>query len=228
MIIVALSSIINVLGEYSSTSIYIDEYGVPTLRMSVYVSNGLNMISLPAKPIQATINIRPSSISWFYNEDNNAIVIMSSTSTNLEISYIINTSISNGVLTLTISTNQLIDLVASPSILILSVPDNIIDYKKLSDGTQIITFNGSAVISYVVIQTQRIIQTTTKPAAPTETPIKTPATTQYQVTTYTLTTTSVSSPATPPPQGIGVRELILLIIAAVVVVVIIALILRRK
>jgi len=229
ILVLTLSSIVVASGETSKASIFIDGNGVATLTMTISLSSGLNIINLPVKPIQATIVTKPD-VSWFYNSANDTLLILSTSSMTIEISYIVNTSLSNGVLTLTINTKQPIDLILSPNILLLSVPENIISYKIQSDGIQILTINGSATVSYIISQPQQII---TQPAPtttiPTETPIKIPT----QTTLITSATTSyppaTSAPtATPAPAGLELRNLLLMVAVAIIIIAVVAVLIKRR
>ncbi len=229
ILVLTLSSIVVASGETSKASIFIDGNGVATLTMTISLSSGLNIIYLPAKPIQATIVTKPY-VSWFYNSANDTLLIVSTSSTTIEISYIVNTSLSNGVLILTINTKQPIDLILSPNILLLSVPENIISYKTQSDGTQILTINGSATVSYIISQPQQITtQPTPTTTIPTETLIKTPMQTTPIASATTSYPPATSAPTTTPaPSGLELRNLLIIVAVAIIVIAVVAILIKRR
>ena len=194
----------------NSVTVSIDGSGVAQVSIQQSIPSGTSNVYLPAQPISSTIIVSPSNVSWF--QVGNAIVVVSSAETTITINYIASTKIENGVISLNISVSSPWILVASPNILLLSVPDNIISYSRSSDGTQTLVINGSATIQYTVLPSQAattpIISTTVSP--------------QTITTTSTAPASSASptqgAPVTAPTAPIPLSTL--LIIAAVVIIVV--------
>jgi hypothetical protein len=176
----------------------IDENGIAIVKIVVDVDEGVSGVVLPIEPIPLTIDIEitPSvpGVEWLY--ENNTLYIVSSEKTTLTVTYIANTSIENGVVSIKVETNNIVKLVLAPNILLLTLPENIINISTLPGNKLEIIFTGSTTISYTITQT-------TPTATPTTTPISTlttsPTPTAIISTPSPNQTTLTQTPRTPTP-----------------------------
>jgi hypothetical protein len=181
----------------------IDENGIAMVKIVVEVDEGVSGVVLPIEPIPLTIEITPSvpGVEWLY--ENNTLYIVSPKKTTFTVTYIANTTIENGVISIKVETNNTVKLVLAPNILLLTLPENIINISTLPGNKLEIIFTGPTIISYTITQITPTATPTTTPistliTSPTPTPksttpiviISTPSPTQ---------TTSTQTPRTPTP-----------------------------
>jgi len=167
----------------------IDENGIAIVKIVVDVDEGVSGVVLPIEPIPLTIEITPSvpGVEWLY--ENNTLYIVSPEKTTLTVTYIANTSIENGVISIKVETNNIVKLVLAPNILLLTLPENIINISTLPGNKLEIIFTGSTTISYTITQT---------------TPIATPTTTPISTLTTSPTPTAIIS--TPSPNQTALTQ----------------------
>jgi len=163
---------------------------------------GLNIINLPIEPLEASIEVYLNNTLIPTLYVNSSIVIPSNTSSNFRITYIANTSVlPNDRLSFNVLTNDTIELVLKPQVILFTIPENIIS-TRVSDSNIIIDFQGPTTIIYgIVVRTTTITTTTTTPPATTTVNTTTTTTTTPPVTTTTLTT---STPQTTPVTTISI------------------------
>jgi len=169
----------------------IDENGIAMVKIVVEVDEGVSGVVLPIEPIPLTIEITPSvpGVEWLY--ENNTLYIVSPKKTTFTVTYIANTTIENGVISIKVETNNTVKLVLAPNILLLTLPENIINISTLPGNKLEIIFTGPTTISYTI--TQITTPTTTTPPQ-TTTPITTTTTTLPSPTTILTPRTTTTSP----------------------------------
>jgi len=156
---------------------------------------GLNIINLPIEPLEASIEVYLNNTLIPTLYVNNSIVIPSNTSSNFRITYIANTSVlPNDRLSFNVLTNDTIELVLKPQVILFTIPENIIS-TRVSDSNIIIDFQGPTTIIYGIVVRTTTITTTTPP--PTTTITTTTTTTTTPPATTTVTTTTTTTTATP-------------------------------
>jgi hypothetical protein len=185
---------------YAQLPIVIDEDGVARVSLAMDVGEGVTNISLPVSPIAPTLEVSSNtSIEWLC--ENSTLHIASLGPAKLNITYIANATLEDGVITLSIATNNTIELLAHPIVVLLTLPQNIINATTLSGNWLLLIFTGPATISY----TLATLQTTTPP-----------------MQSPTLLTGTVTPP-TPP-----VAIIVAVVIAVVVIVAAVLIVLRRR
>lgn len=145
----------------------LDEYGTALVEIHIYLDNGLQTIELPIEPIPETIiataNEKPIPVIY----ENNTLYLIVEESSTIEISYIANTSIKDGIFYLIIKRNiSAILKIPIASIILLTLPREIISYKE-EDNTFILIIRGPQELRY----TLRIPTTTPIQTNPPTTPI---------------------------------------------------------
>jgi hypothetical protein len=168
----------------------IDENGIAMVKIVVEVDEGVSGVVLPIEPIPLTIEITPSvpGVEWLY--ENNTLYIVSPKKTTFTVTYIANTTIENGVISIKVETNNTVKLVLAPNILLLTLPENIINISTLPGNKLEIIFTGSTTISYTITQL-------TPTATPTTIPISTLITSPTPTQTISTQTPRTPTPATP-------------------------------
>lgn len=206
---------------YAQLSIVIDEDGVARVSLAMDVGEGVTNISLPVPPIAPTLEVSSNtSIEWLC--ENSALHIASLGPAKLNITYIANATLEDGVITLSIATNNTIELLAHPIVVLLTLPQNIINATTLSGNWLLLIFTGPATISY----TLATLQTTTPPTlTPTPTPLLTPP--QATPTTPPMQSpTLLTGTVTPPTPPVAI--IVAVVIAVVVIVAAVLIVLRRR
>jgi len=205
-------------------SIVVDESGVATVTITATVDAGVTEVVLPVSPIATSIDVSSSvsGVEWIY--ENNTLYIASPERTSVVVKYIANASIKDGAIAIDVKTNSSVKLEVAPTILLLTLPERIINMSALPGGWLEIVFIGPATITYTVIQPTKT--TTTPITSPTTPPSPTP-------TTPPTTTPATSSPVTPTQTTIPARpaipvEIVVIAIIVIVIVVILVLALKRR
>jgi len=215
---------------YAQLSIVIDEDGVARVSLAMDVSEGVTNISLPVPPIAPTIEVSSNtSIEWLC--ENSILHIVSLGPAKLNITYIANATLEDGVITLSIATNNTIELLAHPMVVLLTLSQNIINATILSGGWLLLIFTGPATISYTLAapQTTTPPTLTPTPTPTTATPTPTPSLTPPQATPTTppmqspTPLTGTVTPLTPP-----VAIIVAVVIAVVAIVATVLIVLRRR
>jgi len=174
----------------SSINVTIENDGTVVVIIEGTTEAGLNIINLPIKPLEASIEVYLNNTLIPTLYVNNSIVIPSNTSSSFKITYIANTSIlPNDRLSFNVLTNDTIELILKPQVILFTIPENIIN-TRISDNNIIIDFQGPTTIIYgIVVRTTAITTTTT-----------TPSTTTITTTIPSVTTTITTTTTTTPPM----------------------------
>jgi hypothetical protein len=201
-------------------NIIVDESGVATVTITATVDAGVTEVVLPVSPIATSIDVSSSvsGVEWIY--ENSTLYIASPERTSVVVKYIANASIKDGTIAIDVKTNSSVKLEVAPTILLLTLPERIINMSTLPGGWLEIVFIGPATITYTVIQSTKT--TTTPITLPTTTPSPTP--TIPSTTPYTTPTTPITTPARP---AIPV-EIVVIAVIVIVIVVILVLALKRR
>lgn len=184
-VLVVLGVLLFVCAQHveAQVSIVVNGSGVAFVSFFTSVGEGVSNILLPVPPIAPSIEVYSNpSVEWIY--ENNTLYIVSPSSTVLNITYLANATIENGIITLSIATNNTVRLLADPSIVLLTLPENITNATILPGNRLSLTFTGPATISYTLTAPQT--------TSPTPKPIQTPIT-----TSSTMPQTIISSTTTP-------------------------------
>jgi len=195
-------------------NIVVDESGVATVTITATVDAGVTEVVLPVSPIATSIDVSSSvsGVEWIY--ENNTLYIASPERTSVVVKYIANASIKDGTIAIDVKTNSSVKLEVAPTILLLTLPERIINMSTLPGGWLEIVFIGPATITYTVIQPTKT--TTTPITSPTTPPSPTP--TIPPTTPYTTPTTPTTTPARPAiPVEIVVIAVIVIVIVAILV-----------
>ena len=174
----------------SPTIIYIaiNEDGIAFVSIEAVAPSGIYSIELPIEPIASSIDIESNaSIEWIYQD--NTLYIFSPTTTLLNISYIANTSIENSVISFEIKTSNIVKIALHPSIILLTLPENITRFEILENNWILIEFTTPSKIVYTIA-----IPMPTPTPSPTPTPVATTVTvTAVETVTQVVTSTSIST-----------------------------------
>jgi len=236
-------------GPIQSVEIRVGGDGVATVTLVASVDAGVTTIELPVDPIAVTIDVNSSvsSVEWML--ENGYLYIASPSQDTVRVTYIANASIENGAIMLNVKTNSSVRLILAPTIVLLTLPENVVSVTTLPGGELEIVFTGPATISYTITQPTTAIttpattttttttpttitsQTITAPAPttaitlPTTTTMITPTTPS---TTITQTSSSSPSPTTTQTPSIPLSTIIAVAVIVIVIAIIIALIIRRR
>jgi hypothetical protein len=189
-VLVVLGVLLFVCAQHveAQVSIVINGSGVAFVSFSTSVGEGVSNILLPVPPIAPSIEVYSNpSVEWIY--ENNTLYIVSPSPTVLNITYIANATIENGIITLSIATNNTVRLLADPSIVLLTLPENITNATILPGNRLSLTFTGPATISYTLTAPQ----TTSPTPKPTQTPITTSTTAPQTIISSTTTPMTVTT-----------------------------------
>ena len=168
----------------SPTIIYmaINEDGIAFVSIEAVAPSGIYSIELPIEPIASSIDIESNaSIEWIYQD--HTLYIFSPTTTLLNISYIANTSIENSVISFEIKTSNIVKIALHPSIILLTMLENITRFEILENNWILIEFTTPAKIEYII---------TTSIATPTPTPVPGVVTVTVKATS-TVTSTVIAT-----------------------------------
>ena len=189
-VLVVLGVLLFVCAQHveARVSIVVNGSGVAFVSFFTSVGEGVSNILLPVPPIAPSIEVYSNpSVEWIY--ENNTLYIVSPSSTTLNITYIANATIENGIITLSIATNNTVRLLADPSIVLLTLPENITNATILPGNRLSLTFTGPATISYTLTAPQ----TTSPTPKPTQTPITTSTTAPQTIISSTTTPMTVTT-----------------------------------
>jgi len=215
-----------------SVEIRVGGDGVATVTLVASVDAGVTAIELPVDPIAVTIDVNSSvsGVEWMLEDG--YLYIASPSQGTVRVTYIANASIENGAIMLNVKTNSSARLVLAPTIVLLTLPENVVSITTLPGGELEIVFTGPATISYTIAQPITAITTpatTTSPTPTTASPAPTP-TTMITPTTPSTPITQTPSPSSTTTQILPVSLSTIIAVAVIVIVIaiIIALIIRRR
>jgi hypothetical protein len=200
--------------------------GVATVTLVASVDAGVTAIELPVDPIAVTIDVNSSASSIEWMLEDGYLYIASPSQGTVRVTYIANASIENGVIMLSVRTNTSVRLVLAPTIVLLTLPENIASIKTLPGGELEIVFTEPTTISYTIAQpiTTITTPTTTTSPSPTYTQTTSPATTTPSTP---IAQTTSSSPITTQMLPIPLSTIIAVAVIVIVLAIIIVLIIRR-
>lgn len=181
-------------------TIYVNENGVAIVNITVGASQGVNTASLPVKPLEPTIEVRCDGYEapWvlandtqlhFYTEDVCSAAV----------SYVANTSIQGGVLTMEVVGGGPVKLALASNIVLLTLPQSVAAVARESNLLAIV-FTAPATIAYTVLTEPTTTEPTKGPTTtiPTQAASPTPVPTT-KPTTPTQTTTLIQTTETATP-----------------------------
>ena len=246
LLTLAIATLLFAHAQAALQNIVVDESGVATVTITATVDAGVTEVVLPVSLIATSIDVSSSvsGVEWIY--ENNTLYIASPERTSVVVKYIANASIKDSAITIDVKTNSSVKLEVAPTILLLTLPERIINMSTLPGGWLEIVFIGPATITYTVIQPTKTTTTpTTAPPTTTATQItQTPPTTKVTQTQITSPTTSPSptpttptttpatpSPVTPTQTTTPARPAIpveIVVIAVIVIVIVAILVLALK
>lgn len=160
----------------------IGEDGVAVVRMEVQLVEGLNEVPLPVEPVELTLEVVPAEVTWV--RDGLTLYLLSPRNLTATVTYVANVTPVGGTLVLRVADGARVRLELHSRVVLLSVPENVLNYEKLQGGGVAVELVGPATVEYTVTpETATPTPTTTAPApAPTTPPTTpTPATTPAAV-----------------------------------------------
>lgn len=167
--------------QFQIVQVAIASDGVVFVEINVNVDEGLNAIELPIEPIPESIivSLNNAALTPMYEEG--VLYIFSPSSDAVKITYLANISVVNNLFSFDVKGGGLVKLTLSPEIILLSVPDNVMNFEYVNNGL-VVEFYGPQKIEYVVRKeiTQTVGQSSTT------------GTTTSAMYTETMTTTSTS------------------------------------
>jgi len=205
---IAVAHYVLAQGPIQSVEIRVGGDGVATVTLIASVDAGVTTIELPVDPIAVTIDVNSSvsGVEWVLEDG--YLYIASPSQGTVRVTYIANASIENGSIMLNVKTNSSVRLILAPTIVLLTLPENIVSIKTLPGGELEIVFTGPATISYTITQPTTTITTpatTTSPtpttASPTSTTTTPPPTTPTSTPSPTTTITSTTYAQTTSPTA---------------------------
>ena len=161
--IVLLSNIfIPVYGAKSIVYVYIDSNGIAHVNMSCRLSPGLNEVVLPTQPIipSLTVEANGRELPIVYNYTTNSVTVISGSEGVCTISYIVNATIVENRLAFNLSGKYMYRLILSPSIILLTLPNNITGFGTIGD-MYYIDFDEGKNIQLLYIVKPQVSETTT-------------------------------------------------------------------
>jgi hypothetical protein len=186
----------------------IGEDGVAVVRMEVQLTEGLNEVPLPVEPVELTLEVVPAEVTWV--RDGLTLYLLSPRNLTATVTYVANVTPVGGTLVLRVADGARVRLELHSREVLLSVPENVLNYEKLQGGGVAVELVGPATVEYTIIpETAAPTPITTAPtSAPTTSP-----------TTPTPVTTPVAVPA---------ATWVAVVAVAVVAIALALLIIRRR
>jgi hypothetical protein len=198
---IAVTHYVLAQGPIQSVEIRVSEDGVATVTLVASVDAGVTAIELPVDPIAVTIDVNSSvsGVEWMLEDG--YLYIASPSQSTVKVTYIANASVENGVITLSVRTNATVRLVLAPTILLLTLPENVVSTTTLPGGELEIIFRGPATISYTIAQpiTTTTIPTTITKLSTTTSPSLTTASSMLATTTTATSSLTSFTMSTPSP-----------------------------
>lgn len=181
--------------------IFINDYGIANIIIYTNISIGLNNITLPITPLEASIFVAcgGSELPFIYEEP--VLYISSGQLCRASISYIADLPCNNGVFNLSISLPSRITLTISDHVLLLTIPNDVISISKKGNST-LLEFFGPTIILYTImlrtittsITTQQNLSSKqTLSTSATLSPSSSPITLQTSIIPITATETYIQS-----------------------------------
>ncbi len=133
----------------STVMVTIDVNGVVYGTVSGEVLGSLNEISLPTHPIPASVEVYVNDTMIPAIVVNNTVYVPARGKSTFTIKYISNTTASNGVFKVDIVSKDTITLIIAPNVVLLSMPEKIINTYYLDDNLAFV-FEGPVTIEYTV------------------------------------------------------------------------------
>lgn len=208
--IIPLLALLLLASQPATILITIDSSGIVEAYLSLRTVEGLNEIRLPAEPIPETIEVRVGGECVAAIYEDGILYFFSPAPGDAEISYMVNVSAMDNILSFGIGGGVLTKLKISPQVILLTVPRNIegIEYVK---GDLVIEFYGPERIEYAV-------RTGAAPQ-PTITTTRTETVTSITITqtSSTYATESIEKPGArliDPTIIVGLIVIIIIVVAA--------------
>lgn len=123
--------------------------GIAIIDMNLRIEEGLNAIRLPVEPIPESVAVSMNNSTLVPIYENGSLYVFSPTSGNAEINYLANISVRDDVFSFEIEANDLVKLTLKPEIVLLAVPDNVVNFTYV-DSDLVVEFYGPQKIEYVV------------------------------------------------------------------------------
>ncbi len=133
----------------STVVVSIDANGVAYGTVSGEALGSLNEVQLPTYPIPASVEVYVNDTIVPAIVVNNTVYIPTRGASSFTIKYICNTTLSNGISRLDFISNETITLVIAPNIVLLSMPDKVLNTYYL-DNNLAFVFKGPVTIEYTV------------------------------------------------------------------------------
>lgn len=211
MNIIPILVILLLASQPATILITIDSSGVVDAYLSLKTVEGLNEVRLPAEPIPETIEVRVGGEYAAAIYEDGVLYFFSPAPGDAEITYMVNVSARDNILSFDIGEGNLTRLRISRQVILLTVPKNI-EGVEYVEGDLVIEFYGPDRIEYIV----------RAGAAPQPT-ITTTSTEATTPTTKPITTTQTSSPhATESIERSGARLIDPSILVGLIMITVIA------
>ena len=178
----------------------IDSSGIVNVSMDIDLVEGVNEIKLPIEPIVESIEVRIDNQSIVPIYSDGMLYVFALSNGSAHISYLANISIDEGVFRFAIESRSLIKLVLSNNVILLTVPENLVNFSYVNDKFVLYIY-GPQTIEYIVKQIPTTTPTTITQITNTitETETKTQTTTTI-IETKTETEVRISQSPTPTPS----------------------------
>jgi len=157
---------------------------------------GLNAYPAPAPPLPATIlaEVDGQAVPVVY--DNGTIYVATDKPANVTITYLVNVTMHDGYAEFSLGEGRVL-LRLEPGVVLLNLPEGILDVKQLPDGSLEVLLEGPSVVRYTVARLPAQTATETATAAPQQTTTATEtAQTQPAATTTPAQTGAAGTQAT--------------------------------
>jgi uncharacterized membrane protein len=227
--LIPLLALLLLASQPATMLITIDSNGVVEAHLSLKTIEGLNEVRLPVEPIPETIEVRVGSEYVAAIYENGILYFFSPMPGDAEITYMVNISARNNILSFDIGGENLTRLRIPPQVILLMVPRNITGMEYV-EGDLVIEFYGPERIEYAVragATTQPTITTTrAETMTPTmKTAISTVETTKMVITITQTGTTSIHAAESAGKLGISLTDPAIIVGLIVIVIVMVAAIL---
>jgi len=197
--IVPLLALLLLASQPTITLITIDSSGIVEAYMSLRTVEGLNEVRLPAEPIPETIEVRIGGEYVVAIYDDETLYFFSPAPSVAEITYMINISAKDNILSFDISGENLTRLRISPQVILLTIPRNI-EGMEYVEGDLVIEFYGPERIEYAV--RGRAAPQPTITTTPTKTVTSTMGTTTPMVETTERPSTTTQTASTRAAESV--------------------------
>jgi hypothetical protein len=201
----------------------IGEDGVAVVQMEVQLTEGLNEVPLPVEPVELTLEVVPAEVTWV--RDGLTLYLLSPRNLTATVTYVANVTPVGGTLVLRVADGARVRLELHSRVVLLSVPESVLNYEKLQGGGVAVELLGPATVEYTVTpETATPTPTTSPRPSPTPTtPVKVPPTTPTSPIPPTTPTPAITPAAVPAATWVAVAA-----VAVSVVATALALLTRRR